>query len=165
MMHSRNLVALLAIAFGLAACGPKAQDTPASATQVEPTVMETGVWRGFPTDGSATFSGNTVTIPAGGGAMRIAANPDPRAGDTFLAHMRLTASSEVNVRIALVRHCNADRGEEGDSREITLSPTETDLTLRHSFSQPYDCVRVHIVSIGPSATVQVNELSLMKLPT
>ncbi len=164
-MHGKNLVALLAIACALAACGPKAGDTPPAAVQAEPIVVETGVWRGFPTDRSATFAGDTITIPAGGGAMRIAANPEPRSGDTFLARMRLTASSEVNVRVALVRHCNSDRGEEGDSREITLSPTETDLTLRHTFSQAYDCVRVHIVSIGPPATVQVNEISLTKLPT
>ena len=55
-----------------------------------------------------------------------------------------------------------DRLEDFDSREIVLSPTETDLTLRHTFSQAYDCVRVHIVSTGAPAVVTVNEFSLSK---
>lgn len=163
MMLGRSLVGL-AFVLALAACGQQGAKQGESQEPVAeaPAPLEAGPWRGFPTDQSVTIDGNTLNIPVSGGAMRIANNPGAATGDTISARLRLTARSEVPVRIALVRHCNADRGEEGDSREITLSPTETDLTLRHIFAQPYDCVRVHITSIGQPAVVTVNEFTLTK---
>jgi hypothetical protein len=164
MARAAGLFGVLVVAFALAACGEQnaAKSDPPPPVAEGPALLETSPWRGFPADQSATIAGDRLTIPVNGGAMRVAANPEPAAGDTFAARLRMTSATPVNVRIALYRHCNADRGDEGDSREIALSPTETDLTLRYTFSQAYDCVRVHIVSIGQPAVITVSEFSLTK---
>lgn len=164
MARAAGFISVVVMTFALAACGEQnvAKTEPPPPAAAGPAMLETSPWRGFPADDSATINGDRLTIPANGGAMRVAANPEPAAGDTFAARLRMTSTAPVNVRIALYRHCNADRGDEGDSREIALSPTETDLTLRYSFSQAYDCVRVHIVGIGQPAVVTVNEFSLTK---
>jgi hypothetical protein len=164
MARAVGLISVLTMAFALTACGEQnaAKTEPPPPVAAGPAMLETSPWRGFPADDSATINGDRLTIPVSGGAMRVATNPEPAAGDTFAARLRMTSAAPANVRIALYRHCNADRGDEGDSREIALSPTETDLTFRHTFSQPYDCVRVHIVSIGQPAVITVNEFSLTK---
>lgn len=164
MARTAGLITVLAMTLALAACGEQntAKSDPPPPVAAGPALLETSPWRGFPADDSATINGDRLTIPANGGAMRVAANPEPAAGDTFAARLRLTSTEPVNVRLALYRHCNADRGDEGDSREVALSPAETDLTLRYTFSQPYDCVRVHVVGIGQAAVVTVNEFALTK---
>lgn len=164
MARTAGLIGVLAMTLALAACGEQnaAKSEPPPPVAAGPALLETSPWRGFPSDGSATISGDRLTIPVNGGVMRVATNPEPAAGDTFAARLRMTSETPVNVRIALYRHCNADRGDEGDSREVALSPAETDLTFRHTFSQAYDCVRVHIVSIGQPAVITVNEFALTK---
>jgi len=156
MMIGRSLVAL-AFALALAACGQQEGKQPEQPAVQEPVTLEAEPWRGFPSDQSVSIDGNTLNIPVGGGAMRVVNNPNAAVGDTLSARLRLTARSAAPVRVALFRHCNAELGNEGDSREITLSPEETSFTLQHSFSQPYECVRVHIVSVGQPAVVTVNE--------
>jgi hypothetical protein len=159
-----NHFCLLVLSVLLVACDRQEPRSPSPSPSAmhAPVALEAGPWRGFPTDQSANVEENTIQILANGGAMRVANNPSPAVGDTITARLRLTASSPVPVRVALFRHCNADLGEEGDSREVSLSPTETDLTLRHTFEQPYDCVRVHITSLGQPGTVTVSEFSLTK---
>lgn len=164
MARAVNIMSVVFVAFALAACdvgGPLPDQRPHPVV-AEIDVLQPGPWRGFPDDQSARVQGDTITIPSGGGAMRVANLPAPTAGDVVSAHLRLTAQSETPVRIALVRHCNTELGEEGDSREITLSPAETDITLTHTLSQPYACVRVHIVSMGQPAVVTVSELEITK---
>lgn len=164
MARAAGFIGVVFMAIALAGCGEQnaAKNDPPPPVAAGPAMLETSPWRGFPADDSATINGDRLTIPVNGGAMRVAANPEPAAGDTFAARLRMTSAAPVNVRLALYRHCNADRGDEGDSREIALSPAETDLTLRYTFSQAYDCVRVHIVSIGQPAVITVDEFSLTK---
>jgi hypothetical protein len=165
MIGVRGFAAGAALALALAACGQREADAPAAAQSGprEDARLELGEWNGFPNAESARISGSTLTLPAQGGAMIPVRNDNAAAGDAVVAHMTLRAASEGSVRAALVRHCNADRGEEADSREVALTTAPTPVRLERTFAQAYDCYRVQITSTGAPVTVTVSDLSVTKI--
>jgi hypothetical protein len=164
MIRLGRVSGMVAVAFLLAACGQSAQ-APASAPSgpVEDRALDAGAWVGFPTAESARISGSTITMGTQGGAMVPVENNGAAAGDMIVAYMTISGAAEGPARIALLRHCNEDRGDEGESREITLTTEPTRIRLAHTFSQAYDCVRVQVYAVGTPATVTIDNLSVVKV--
>ncbi len=134
---------LAAVALALSACGPANN----SATAPAGPASEQYTW-----DAEAPSTVNAgpparMNLSQGYGSA-ILGNTTVNPGDAVTARYSIQGTANKYVRVMIIRHCSPEAGDAYRAEDVLLTGERQQGEIALTFSQPYDCVRVHFVSNG-----------------
>ena len=81
------------------------------------------------------------------------------SGDTVKLSMNLAGDEGKLLRVVLIRHCDAQNGEDFESATVKLTAAPKPVELNHTFAHDYRCVRLSLQSAtGEPVAAQISNL-------